>query len=407
MAPTGTCAVITEASLLQDIFRIGNHIVPGIWEHMLPEEFLDFRFPEERFSSCNRCPMVVSDRYHKAFKCCTHIPRVPNFLMGLALESNESGPRIKKAVTEGFALPEGIVITPAQSVATLRQNEAGNFGRTAEVRCGFLDQSTGGCGIYHFRNSTCSSFFCKNDFGEAGAAFWEQVQALVGQVEYALSWWCMQEIGLDPVSYLARFDSLATELANGGIASWHWPEESRRLLWGEWFGREEEFYLRCAALVRNRQNELFAIACRTPLRKPEKFEEAFRDSLPDNLQRELDLDSPRGTPEAVESVWYKLRLMHRNLWRLPDPDVKFQISADALTERNAGIEGLDAHYKDIPWRVTVNGRRHYLTDAERSLLNTFQDPRGVSHEFLEQFPEIDAWSIFLRFRGKDLITEIR
>src|SRR5690606_23430316 len=112
----------------------------------------------------------------------------------------------------GFALPEGIVITPAQSKATLKQNAAGRFGRDKDVKCNFLDLKTGGCGIYKYRNATCSTFFCKNDFGTEGAAFWEHLQAAAGQIEYALSWWCMGEVGLSPDDYLQRFDSLSTAL---------------------------------------------------------------------------------------------------------------------------------------------------------------------------------------------------
>jgi Fe-S-cluster containining protein len=392
---------------MQDTLRIGHHIVPGIWEHMLPEEFRDFRFPAERFSSCSRCPMVVSDGYNSSYKCCTHIPRVPNFLMGQALRKDDSAKRIRKSISDGFALPEGIVITPAQSIATLKQNEAGNFGKTAEVRCGFLDPATGGCGIYHFRNATCSTFFCKNDFGPAGADFWEQVQATVGQVEYALSWWCMQEMGFDPDAYLARFDSLAAMLRAGGITSWNWPEEVHRVLWDKWFEREEEFFLGCADLVEKHQAELFAIACRTPLRKPEEFEEAFRDMLPGQLQRELDLDSPRGTPEPVDSVWYKLLLMHRNLWLLPDGEVLFRTAEGLATGPNPLSSALDKHNQALPWRISANGRHHYLTDAEYKFLTAFREPKTVTHEFLDSFAGVDGWSYFLELRHRKFVTEVR
>lgn len=214
----------------------------------------------------------------------------------------------------------------------------------------------------------------------------------------------MQEMGFDPYAYLARFDSLADLLRAGGITSWNWPEEVHRVLWDNWFEREEEFFRGCADLVEKHRSELFTIACRTPLRKPEGFEEAFRAMLPEHLQRELDLDSPRGTPEPVESVWYKLRLMHRNLWLLPDSNDLFRTPEGLKSEPNPLTSALDKHHHSLTWRVSVNGRYHYLTDAEYEFLTAFREPKAVSHEFLDGFSAVDGWSLFIELRNRKLIT---
>lgn len=384
---------------------LGNHLVPGIWSHFFPEEFRHFRFPRERNASCGNCPMVVSDGFHGTYKCCTHIPRVPNFNLGAALQDPKTAPLIEKMIARGFATPEGTVVTPGQARTALAQNAAGNFGKNIDTRCDFLDPSNGNCGIYLYRNSVCSTFFCKSDFDSDGVEFWERIQGTAGQIESALSQWVMQKIGFDVKAYFKRFDDLAQGMIEKTTDDWSWSEDDRKILWGAWFGKEKEFYLESARLVLEHKDQLYELACATPILEPELYESRFRDSLSDVLRKELDEEIPAGTPVPVDTLWYKLSLAHRNLWLLPDSALLFSVNPELVIETNPGLSPLEKHYRTRPYILRLADRVFYFTEEEHTFLAVFRTPRNISHDFLEQLASADSWSFFLELQAKKLVLE--
>src|SRR5690606_10452149 len=123
--------------------------------------------------------------------------------------------------------------------------------------------------------------------------------------------------------YFKRFDELAKNLIDNTSSVKHWSEQDRKLLWGSWFNREKEFYLLCAQKILEKKDQLFEIACSTPILEPEQYEARFRDSLSSELKEELDEEIPAGTFVPIETLWYRLNLAHRNLWRLPDSKQNF------------------------------------------------------------------------------------
>jgi Fe-S-cluster containining protein len=388
---------------------LGKHLVPGVWRHFFPEDFLHFKFPEERFANCAKCPMVVSDGFNPVYKCCTHIPRVPNFLLGLALLDPNSAALIENMIANGFATPEGTVVTPGQARAALAQNAAGNFGKKLDARCDFLDVKTGRCGIYLYRNSVCSTFFCKSDLDSAGVEFWERVQGMAGQVETALSQWAMEEAGVDVVPYFKRFDQLSQGMIEGKTDSWNWSEHDRSILWGEWYGKEKEFYIKCAEMIRENRNELYEIACNVPILEPELYESRFRDSLTPELRKELDEEMSKGSPVPVENLWYKLNLSHRNLWRLPEPGEKFILNAELTISENTGETEIDAHHHQYPYILVLRGsaeRKFYASSDEHEFLMQFKTPKAVTHNFLAAFKKIEAMEYFVEIEAKQIVTTL-
>ncbi len=388
---------------------LGKHLVPGIWRHFFPEEFLHFKFPEERFANCSKCPMVVSDGFNPVYKCCTHIPRVPNFLLGLALLDPNSSPLIEKMIENGFATPEGTVVTPGQARAALAQNAAGNFGKKLDARCDFLDTKSGRCGIYLYRNSVCSTFFCKSDLDSAGVEFWERVQGMAGQIETALSQWAMDQVGIDVVPYFKRFDELSHGMIENKQSSWNWSEHDRNVLWGEWYGREKEFYIKCAELLKENVNELFEIACNIQILEPELYESRFRESLTPELRKELDDEISKGSPVPVENLWYKLNLSHRNLWRLPEPGEKFILNAALTIIPNTGATEIDAHHSQYPYILVLSvspERRFYASEHEHEFLQEFAAPKAVTHDFLSKFEKIKALEYFVELEAKQIVTTL-
>ncbi len=296
---------------------LGSHVVPGLWRYLLPADFFFLRFPTEVQSTCHNCPKVAAEGFHPSYRCCTYNPRVPNFLLGMALNDPTTAPLVQEAIKAGFATPDGLQQTPHQLFDSLEQNASGKFGRDALVVCRFLDLDKKQCQLYAYRNSVCATFFCINDHDKEGRKYWERVQALVGQIEFALSQWLMQENGIPADRYVRCLDEFAkTTDAFARREDKSWPPELLKELWGPWYGREAEFFQACTELAQQRQDNLFELACGVELQQPFSYETLLRASLPARLQNELDSEGPTcGEPIAIEDLWYMLQKAHHDLWQ--------------------------------------------------------------------------------------------
>ncbi|MDQ3235274.1 MAG: YkgJ family cysteine cluster protein [Pseudobdellovibrionaceae bacterium] len=302
----------TLSSLLQPI-KIGAHIVPGIWRYMLPEDVLYFRVDAESQSSCFNCPQVKAFGFHPAIRCCSYIPRIPNFLLGLALMDPGTQTIARHFIGSGYTIPEGSQVSPAQMKQSLAflNNEL----PMGSVVCPLLDHASKKCQIYAFRSGVCSTFFCRHDQGPVGAEFWESLTDLVTQVETALAQWSLEQSGFDLEAYFKRFESLQTELdACVEPASGTWSEFARRQLFAEWFGREEELFLSCAQHILTHKKDLFEIASRQKLRQTPDYDAALRQRFASEYPAQLIGETlPEGEPVAIRSLWYSMQLSHRNL----------------------------------------------------------------------------------------------
>ena len=297
--------------------RLGAHLVPGLWRHMLPPGLARLTFPAERRATCADCPRVKSDGYRPDYRCCTYHPRVPNFLLGLALGEPGGTARLARVRERGFLMPEAFQPSPGQWVDFLLDVFENRFGQSEKVLCPFLE--SGLCGIYGYRNAVCSTYFCHFDQGEAGEKFWESLQTLVVQVELALGQWALTEVGFDVPAYVARLNDLAaggdvrhTVAAGGG-----WSEAARRAAWGDAFGRELDVYAACAAKIEERLPELWRIANATPILEADAFEIACEKLLPEE-RRDLvedDWSDPDRVTVPPRDLWRTVQRRHRRLWK--------------------------------------------------------------------------------------------
>lgn len=296
--------------------RLGAHMVPGFWRFLFADDPSELRYPSECRSTCANCPKVAQEGFHPDYRCCTYHPTIPNFLLGLALENAETAPLIDALIAESFATPEGLQPTAAQTHAALVQRAANDFGKEHAVVCRFLDAASGRCRMYAYRNGVCSTFFCIHDQGDDGREFWAKLQAAASQAETALAQWAMQAAGFDVAAYFARFDSMSHDVAaHTAAVGQAWTDEARKTLWGDWFGRERELYLACAALIRTNKERLGELADSVTLRSADAYDLAFRASLPEGLRDELDANGiTAGQPVPPADLWYMFKLAHRNLW---------------------------------------------------------------------------------------------
>lgn len=227
--------------------RWGRHQLHPIWRRILPETLLNFSPPSETVADCFNCPKVKSEGFRPGVKCCTYHPKVPNYLLGLALNS-PSKELIERLIARGFLTPEGSGHTPLQWLEVMRLDQSADYGKSEKVVCDFLDR--GLCGIYNFRNSACSTYFCGYD-QPWGEAFWERVHHLMARCELALVQIAMREVGFDLVSYFNNYDSLNSKTPEElcCLEDKSWKPDVMKLLWGDFYGRESDFFFACAEVV--------------------------------------------------------------------------------------------------------------------------------------------------------------
>lgn len=184
--------------------------------------------------------------FDQATKCCTYVPALPNFLVGMALADDDpmAAPgrvSVEHRISEGGAgvTPLGLLPRPEY---VLIYKHAGEelFGRTTGLRCPhYLSASGGLCGIWRHRNAVCATWFCKHERGLVGKRFWDALLVLLTTIERQLSLWAAAELG-EEVHNLgpSLLPYYATVLSPGAEA---WSER--------WHGRASEFYRASAELV--------------------------------------------------------------------------------------------------------------------------------------------------------------
>ena len=312
----------TKSSKLSPTQRplfLGPHLVAGIWRSLLPEDAQTLTYPKEERATCGACPRVATDDYLPDYRCCTYHPRVPNYLIGMALRDPNARAAVTAEKVRPFLMPEGFMASPQQWATFLVNAGEDQYGKTTNVLCPFLQTKTGFCGIYKYRNGVCSTYFCYHDQGARGAAFWEELQTWMVQVEIALDQWCMAELGFDVDLFVGRMNGLAksmprvTRKSDGAWSAW-----ARRIAWGpEWYGREFEFYERAAALVESRQDDLRALVEKIRIREADRFELAGQKLIPKKHRDDVedDFDDPDRVPLKPKSLWRSVVRAHGKIQR--------------------------------------------------------------------------------------------
>lgn len=243
-----------------------SSLLPPLYARWMKELLQGPVFGETE-ASCSACAMVSKPggsfdgreiAFRREVKCCTFQPELPNFLVGHLLA--DSSPELAKgrAVLES-KIAAGVAVTPvgvgvtAQVAEEHQRRKLEGFGRDEALLCPYYDASAGGlCSIWKYRNAICSTYFCKYVRGEVGRAFWrDSVRPLLVTIEKELSRWVLLELGLDEDAFAALFPTghdvlKPTDLCDPrGV-----PEaQARRRVWGEWYGREADFYRACAEKV--------------------------------------------------------------------------------------------------------------------------------------------------------------
>jgi hypothetical protein len=275
-------------------------VLPALYRDLLPP-FCGAAIPAESLATCASCAMADpagrepdGPYYDPALKCCTYFPTLPNYLVGGILSD--------PALEAGRARVAGLIagrtgVTPfgisasRRRKALYRQGTRG-FGRSQYLLCPYYDRASGGCTVWPFRDSVCSTFFCKHAAGVDGQLFWKGLKECLGVAEASLVKHVMRETGWDPGLVLERFRDdpgarQEPQLTARDLDETPPDDREWRKTWEAWPGTPEEFYIRAHHIVRHTG--------------PERFRELCGVSLAlclDNLEllRKLMLDPPMPDP---------------------------------------------------------------------------------------------------------------
>jgi len=245
--------------------------LPRLYANFLPD-FVKTKIPVEELATCNDCAMCQKNALPKTAsithflpetKCCTYHPMLPNYLVGALLadespEMNEGRKRIKEKIKNKTGIiPQGIAMPKKYKALYSMASEKG-FGRSYSLLCPYYEKAGGSCTIWKFRNAVCSTWFCKTVAGEDGKIFWKKLQGYLADVEIHLINYCLVSAGInadaiikDPLPFASQ-ESLTAEDIDERI-----NEEEYQNLWGEWAGKEEEFYIKTFELVANLDKKWF------------------------------------------------------------------------------------------------------------------------------------------------------
>ncbi|MCI0616393.1 hypothetical protein L0244_25710, partial [bacterium] len=114
------------------------------------------------------------------------------------------------------------------------------------------------CSIWQFRDSMCSTYFCKPVAGKQGLRFWNVLHNYLNQVQDTLSWYALDSLNCDIQLIWDYMNSRqGDDLTPEDLDEIPPDEQTYRNLWRDWFGREEDFYRECYRLVEALTKEEF------------------------------------------------------------------------------------------------------------------------------------------------------
>ncbi|HEY7123769.1 MAG TPA: hypothetical protein VH540_07425 [Ktedonobacterales bacterium] len=253
--------------------------LPPLYETWMTQ-VLPGPIPAETQATCQQCVMCPpqasatapssSDYFHPQTKCCTYLPRLPNFLVGriLADEKPEMQPgraSVEQRIRKGVAVTPLGLAADAHFTLLYRAGRTATFGKSQTLRCPHYLEESGLCGIWRHREATCVTWFCKHVRGAVGMRFWHTLKRLLGLVEDSLAQWCVLqlEVGSEALSLLflpkPSLDERPT--LDGEQLERTVDLERYQALWGAWVGREYDFYRASAALVEALTWEEIGLLC--------------------------------------------------------------------------------------------------------------------------------------------------
>lgn len=256
---------MSDASDLNDIgASVGTSALPPLHNAWLRTLTGIENPPSEPKATCGDCIMcagVERSGSHVTFspdvKCCSYVPHLANFLVGRSLLGPGRETIVARIARGAGVTPLGLGLSYADIGRIVGEQSA--FGRSPVVVCPHFVDATQGCAIWQTRNAVCSTWFCKHERGAVSQRFWHAVRDLLIAVEERVSYRALTSGGLPDEQVRAVLDhrTVVRETvarANAGEpADDTAPDDTSAdwyaRMWGDWAGREQDWFLRSAELV--------------------------------------------------------------------------------------------------------------------------------------------------------------
>ncbi len=235
--------------------------LPALHERWI-REALGAAPPEESRATCAECAMLedgaapgrpAASSFHPQTKCCTYQPALPSFLVGALL--SDPGPELEHGRVAALARirarvglsPLWLRATPTYATLYRAMKSSGRFGREVTLRCPFYRPADGGCGIWPYRSSSCSTWYCRHGRGAVSHRLWTALRHLLRTAEVAVAVHCACRAS----PHLAALPGVQALVERGSPAAPADPVDSDAArqahdrLCAEWHGREEELFRQC------------------------------------------------------------------------------------------------------------------------------------------------------------------
>lgn len=240
--------------------------LPPLYDRWM-RECLTVPVPNESKATCSDCAMCAPRGHTDApnepvfydpdTKCCSYMPMMWNFLTGAVLSDDSPEAAVGRRSVED-RIKAGIAITPLAMERTpvykaLYAHIPGAFGRTQSMRCPHYIEDGGLCGVWRSRESTCATWFCKHERGDVSKQFWIRMHRLLALAERELAGWCVLQLdpGTDALRAIFPFPFPPDVPVTGSDFDGRPDPKRQAALWGNWYGREAEFYRKAHRLVRD------------------------------------------------------------------------------------------------------------------------------------------------------------
>lgn len=248
-------------------------MLPDLYSSFLHEPF-DLHTPPTTLSTCHHCAMVcpsnqdqlqtetVAQGYFSPdVKCCSFFPRIPNYLLG-ALFANqdpafdEGRERVKKIINSHIGVTPGWLGGSKKYYLLFFSAYEKSFGRSTTLRCPFFLNDSGLCSIWKFRETDCSTFFCKHDRGAESTHFWRTFENAMAVIETILANYAGKQVFPEMAHEVKRLGT-QPQLDTYELEDKAPPKELYDNWWGEWSGREVAFYVKCYEVIQNLTQDTF------------------------------------------------------------------------------------------------------------------------------------------------------
>lgn len=236
-------------------------LLPPEYLSLFETKFTQFQI-EETKATCDACAKSKpkykkDDDYLPNLKCCTFQPFLPNYAVGAILSQTsenylEAQKVIRKKIkNREYALPIGILPSVKYQVEFIK-NKKKIFGKDKEYLCPYYNKDNNSCGIWRYRGSVCTSFYCMSSYGKKGQDFWRQVRNYLSYTEMLLMEEALVHLDFSPrevseqIGYLDRRKGDELELKSHQL--------SKKLFnqyWKDRVSDPEDFYIKTYDFVKS------------------------------------------------------------------------------------------------------------------------------------------------------------